>query len=151
MKLEEAIKQRTPFRSERQKAAVNLIYTHNWLVARQKTYFKKFDITLQQYNVLRILRGQHPDPISTSEIRVRMLDKMSDVSRIVDRLVKKGLVVRRVCNSDKRLVDVLIHKEGLNLLSQIDGIDTEMDRVMGNLTQEEAAMFNHLLDKLRAE
>ncbi|MEO0583117.1 MAG: MarR family transcriptional regulator [Bacteroidota bacterium] len=149
MRLEEAIKQKTPFRSPWAKATVNLIFTHNWLITRQKDLFKTFDITLQQYNVLRILRGQHPEPISTSEIRVRMLDRMSDVSRIVDRLVKKGLVSRKTCKADKRLVDVLINDSGLDLLHQMDQYDKEMDNMLGALTADEAEQLSTLLDKLR--
>ncbi|MEL6626097.1 MAG: MarR family transcriptional regulator [Bacteroidota bacterium] len=149
MRLEDAIKQKTPFRSPWAKATVNLIFTHNWLITRQKDLFKTFDITLQQYNVLRILRGQHPEPISTSEIRGRMLDRMSDVSRIVDRLVKKGLVSRKTCKSDKRLVDVLINDSGLDLLDQIDQYDKDMDNMLGALTADEAEQLSTLLDKLR--
>ena len=149
MRLEDAIKQKTPFRSPWAKATVNLIFTHNWLITRQKDLFKTFDITLQQYNVLRILRGQHPEPISTSEIRVRMLDRMSDVSRIVDRLVKKGLVSRKTCKADKRLVDVLINDSGLDLLHQMDQYDKEMDNMLGALTADEAEQLSTLLDKLR--
>lgn len=151
MRLEEAIKQKTPFKNERQKALVNLIYTHNWLIGQQKAFFRSFDITLQQYNVLRILRGQHPNPISTSEIRDRMLDKMSDVSRIVDRLVKKELVLRRVCKSDKRLVDVMIAPGGLSLLAQIDEINAEQDLLTAPLTEAEAEQLNELLDKMRCQ
>jgi len=149
MRLEDAIKQKTPFRSPWAKATVNLIFTHNWLITRQKDLFKTFDITLQQYNVLRILRGQHPEPISTSEIRGRMLDRMSDVSRIVDRLAKKGLVSRKTCKSDKRLVDVLINDSGLDLLDQIDQYDKDMDNMLGALTADEAEQLSTLLDKLR--
>lgn len=149
MKLEEEIQQKVPFRSEWQRVAVNILFTNNWLIAHQKNLFKPFDITLQQYNVLRILRGQHPEPISTSEIRNRMLDKMSDVSRIVERLVKKKLVVRRVCRSDKRLVDVFISQAGLELLEQLDHIDTDFDLLLQGLSREEAAKLNELLDKAR--
>ncbi|MEL6131860.1 MAG: MarR family transcriptional regulator [Bacteroidota bacterium] len=128
---------------------MNLIFTHNWLISKQKDLFKTFDITVQQYNVLRILRGQHPDPISTSDIRGRMLDRMSDVSRIVDRLVKKGLVSRKTCKSDKRLVDVLINDSGLELLKKIDQYDRDMDNMLGALTADEAEQLSTLLDKLR--
>ena len=93
MKLEQAIKQ-FEFESRGQRLGVNLIYTSNWVQERQKSYFSKFGITQQQYNALRILRGNYPKPYSTSDIRERMLDKMSDTSRIVERLVKKDLVVR---------------------------------------------------------
>lgn len=149
MRIEDAIKQKTPFKSERHKAVVNLIYTNNWLINQQKAFFKAHDITLQQYNVLRILRGQFPDPISTSEIRERMLDKMSDVSRIVDRLVKKELVSRRICESDKRLVDVVINQNGLHLLAEIDDINIETELLIASLSEDEARQLNCLLDKMR--
>lgn len=108
-----------------------------------------FDITMQQYNVLRILRGSHPEPISTQEIRRRMLDKMSDVSRIVDRLILKKLVSKRVCDSDKRLVDVTISEEGLSLLSKMEAYELEMDHIINSISEEEAAELNRLLDKMR--
>lgn len=149
MRLEEAIQQKAPFRNARHKAAVNLIFTHNWVISKHKEMFKPFDITAQQYNVLRILRGVHPEPISTSAIRERMLDKMSDVSRIIDRLQLKKLVDRSVCKDDKRLVDVVITPEGLDLLKSIDAHSDEIDSLIVNLTEEEAARLSELLDKLR--
>ncbi|MEZ4774140.1 MAG: MarR family transcriptional regulator [Bacteroidia bacterium] len=151
MKLEDAIKQKTPFKSVRQKLAVNIIYTHNWLTDLHKDVFKPYGITPQQYNVLRILRGQHPNPVSTCVIRERMLDRMSDVSRIVDRLVKKDLVIRRTCMEDKRLVDVFISESGMNLLSAVDDLNYQMDQVFSSLTNEEAEQLNDLLDKLRGD
>lgn len=149
MKLEDAIQQRKPFSNPRQRMAVNLIYTSNWLISKQKEFFKKFDITVQQYNVLRILRGRHPKPISTSDIRGRMLDRMSDVSRIVDRLVKKDMVIRTTCKQDKRLVDVVITTHGLSLLSSIDAQWEEMDSLASTLSPEEVQIVNDLLDKFR--
>ncbi|MEL6843762.1 MAG: helix-turn-helix domain-containing protein, partial [Bacteroidota bacterium] len=100
-RLEDEIKQKNPFKTAKERAIVNLLFTTSWLIAEQKKTFKPFGITLQQFNVLRILRGQYPDPISTSDIRDRMLDRMSDVSRIVNRLVKKRLVIRKPCKADK--------------------------------------------------
>lgn len=149
MKLEEEIKQRTPFKSVYQKVAVNLIFTHNFMTQKHKEVLKPFMITIQQYNVLRILRGQHPKPVSTSEIRVRMLDRMSDVSRIVDRLLKKELVERKTCKSDKRLVDVKISEKGLNLLEDMEVGQTSLDKHLSNLTEAEAHALSDLLDKLR--
>lgn len=149
MKLEDAIQQRKPFSNPRQRMAVNLIYTSNWLISRQKEFFKRFDITVQQYNVLRILRGRHPKPISTSDIRGRMLDRMSDVSRIVDRLVKKDMVIRTTCKQDKRLVDVVITAHGLSLLSSIDAQWEELDSLTSTLSLEEVQIVNDLLDKFR--
>lgn len=149
MNLEEAIKQKNPFRNSWHRGAVNLIYTHNWMLAKHKEMFKPHGITLQQYNVLRILRGQYPEPISTSNIRDRMLDRMSDVSRIVDRLVRKHLVARKVCQDDKRLVDVVITEDGLQLLKQLDEVANQIDNLLGNLDEAEMDELNRLLDKIR--
>jgi len=148
MKIEEAINQKK-FKNEWQKATVNLIYTHNWVNGKFKKFLKSYGITHQQFNVLRILRGQFPEPISTSIIRKRMLDKMSDASRIVDRLCKKGLVERQTCPTDKRLVDVIINEEGLKLLSEIDMHQDKIDIAKNGLTEEEAALLSDLLDKMR--
>jgi len=148
MKLEEEIKQKK-FRNEYQKATLNVIYTSNWLLSIQKAFFSKFQLTQQQYNVLRILKGQHPNAISTSEIRKRMLDMNSDSSRIVDRLELKTWVTKKVCDHDKRLVDVSITDKGMKLLDQIEGYIVDLDRVISNLSVEEAEGLNHLLDKMR--
>ena len=150
MKLEDAIHQQK-FIHQRQKALINILYTNNWMVSQIKSSLKTFGITMQQYNVLRILRGQHPKPITTSTIRERMLDKMSDASRIVDRLHKKDLVVRSTCPSDKRLVDVLISDKGLQLLETISLQTSELEKITANLTEEEASKLNELLDKIRAD
>src|SRR6187549_1461565 len=116
MKLEEEIAQRK-FRNERHKLAVNILYTYGWLTALHTQVFRKEGITSQQFNVLRILRGQHPNPTTIKLIRNRMLDKMSDASRIVEKLRQKGLVVRHISNHDRRHADVFITKKGLKVLS----------------------------------
>jgi DNA-binding MarR family transcriptional regulator len=136
------------FRNNYQKAEVNLIYTCNWINEKMKQIIDQADITTQQYNILRILRGSK-GPISTLQIRDRMLDKMSDTSRIVDRLVKKGLAEKTTCISDKRLVDICISNKGLELLEVLDGRNTDIDNIMRNLTEEEAMQLSHLLDKVR--
>jgi MarR family 2-MHQ and catechol resistance regulon transcriptional repressor len=148
MKIEEAIKQKRPFRNMHQKAVVNLIYTTNWLQDRLREHLKPFDITVQQYNVLRILRGANK-PISTSDIRERLLDKMSDTSRMVDRLCQKGLVVRSTCPSDKRLVDVTLSESGQQLLLEMDRLNEEMDNILGGLSDEQAHQLSDLLDLIR--
>jgi DNA-binding MarR family transcriptional regulator len=148
MKLEEAIQQKR-FVHEWQKATINIIYTSNWLEGKIKKNLKKHQLTVQQYNVLRILRGQSPEPITTSVIRERMLDKMSDASRIVDRLAKKDLLIRTTCPTDKRLVDIVISEKGLELLAVIDLEKEQMEFLLNNLTQEEAETLNMLLDKAR--
>jgi DNA-binding MarR family transcriptional regulator len=147
MGLEKDINQ-TNFRNEHQKSAINLIYTYNWLTEKLKSFFDKVDITSQQFNILRILRGAGK-PISTLQIRQRMLDKMSDTSRIVDRLIAKGLVKKVVCKDDKRLVDVSITDKGKKLLEKLDKDESEMDAIITSLTETEAKTLNSLLDKLR--
>lgn len=140
--------QQQHFRNEYQKASVNIIYSANWLNEKIKTMLDPDDITPQQYNILRILRGSQ-QPLSTLQIRSRMLDKMSDTSRIVERLLKKGLVEKKVCSADKRLVDVSISKKGLSLLDKLDKKNAEIDQLMQNLSETEAATLNKLLDKVR--
>lgn len=149
MKIEEEISQKK-FRNEYQKAAINLLYTNNWLITKNKRFLGEYGITHQQFNVLRILRGQYPGTISTSAIRERMLDRSSDASRIVDRIHKQGLVEKKVSAADKRLVDVKISNKGLKLLEKLDEKIDKMDRFMSNLTTEEASRLNELLDKLRS-
>ena len=136
------------FRSEYQKATINLIYTFNWMNEQIKNMLDQYDITPQQFNILRILRGAGK-PISTLQIRQRMLDKMSDTSRIVDRLIKKELVKKVVCEGDRRLVDVSISDLGLQLLDRIDHRQDDMDSVFKNLDEEQAITLNNLLDKIR--
>ena len=147
MSLEKDISQ-SNFRNEHQKAAINLIYSYNWMNEQMKSFFERVDITSQQFNILRILRGAGA-PLSTLQIRQRMLDKMSDTSRIVDRLLAKGLVKKVVCKSDKRLVDVSITDKGKKLLEKTDKYEPEMDALISSLTEAEAKTLNKLLDKLR--
>lgn len=148
MSIEKDISQ-ARFRNEYQKGIVNLIYTYNWMNERMKQFFDREDITPQQFNILRILRGAGK-PLSTLQIRQRMLDKMSDTSRIVDRLILKDLVKKNTCENDKRLVDVMITEKGKLLLDKMDQYDGDMDAVFGSLSIEEAQTLNSLLDKIRS-
>jgi DNA-binding MarR family transcriptional regulator len=148
MKLEEEIAQKK-FRNEHHKVAVNIIYTFSWLTSFHQEFLKPHGITEQQYNILRILRGQHPNPATIKLIRERMLDKMSDASRLVEKLRVKGLAERTVSKKDRRQVDVRITQKGLDLLSKIDQEDGKMDEFMSHVTVEEAKTLNDLLDKLR--
>jgi DNA-binding MarR family transcriptional regulator len=148
MGLEKDIQQAS-FTGQRQKAVINLIYTYHWITEQIRIILGEEDITLQQYNILRILRGSDPRPLSTLTIRERMLDKMSDTSRIVDRLVLKELVSKRMCPTDKRLVDVVITSQGKALLERIDARSPEMHDIMQNLSEPELETLNALLDKLR--
>lgn len=151
MSIETDIKQSTPFKTPYHRVMVNLIFTSNWMAASQMHLLKPFGLTLQQYNVLRILRGQYPEPVKVSDITERMLDKMSNASRLVDKLLAKKLVQRTECPSDRRAVDVIITEQGLALLNQLDVYQTEWSEIQRNkLTEEEAIYLSQLLDRLRA-
>ena len=138
----------TVFKSEYQRAIINLIFTYNWTTERLRVIFDKEDLTMQQFNILRILRGSDR-PLSTLQIRERMLDKMSDTSRIVDRLIRKGLVKKVICKTDKRLVDVSITEKGKKVLRKIDQQEDEMSKIVQALSETEAKKLNKLLDKVR--
>jgi MarR family 2-MHQ and catechol resistance regulon transcriptional repressor len=138
------------FRNEHQRASVNLLYTYGWVMEQTKGLFASEDITPQQFNILRILRGSFPQPLSTLQIRERMLDKMSDTSRIVDRLITKGLVKKGTCKTDRRLVDVTITDKGKKMLERLDKRQDELDNIIGNLSEKEAAILSELLDKIRS-
>ncbi|MFD2065266.1 MarR family winged helix-turn-helix transcriptional regulator [Pontibacter silvestris] len=148
MRIEEEIKQST-FKSEYQKAYINMVYTSNWLQQVQAAQFKPYGLTLPQYNILRILRGQHPKPATVSLLIERMLDKTSNASRIVDKLEAKALVTRKQCADDRRTVDVLITDKGLSLLQEMEKQEIVQTGGISNLTEEEAKVLNRLLDKIR--
>jgi len=141
--------QQSTFRNEYQKMGINIIFTANWLNERIGQILNGEKITQQQYNILRILRGSET-PLSTLKIRERMLDKMSDTSRIVDRLVAKELVEKSSCLKDKRLVDITLTKIGLQLLEKLDLYNNQIDAILRGINEEEAATINQILDKLRA-
>jgi MarR family transcriptional regulator, 2-MHQ and catechol-resistance regulon repressor len=149
MSIEKDIQQ-SRFRNNYHKVTVNLIYTLGWMRERTRHLLDAEDITEQQFNILRILRGSHPQPLSTLQIRERMLEKMSDTSRIVDRLVSKGLAKKVTCKEDRRLVDVGITDKGKKTLEKMDAHQDELDAIVGNLSEKEAATLSDLLDKLRA-
>lgn len=148
MKIEEEIKQHS-FRNSLQKAMINLFFTNNWIEAKLKAMLEPYGVTMQQFNVLRILRGQYPNYVSTSNIRERLIDQMSDVSRIVDRLAQKEWVEKFACQTDRRLVDIRISEKGLNLLKKIDEIELSFDAIVSNISEEEAETLNYLFDKMR--
>jgi DNA-binding MarR family transcriptional regulator len=148
MRLEEEIQQKE-FKNENQKALVNIIYTFNWLDTRFKDFFKTYDLTSQQFNILRILRGQHPKPCTINLLKDRMLDKICDASRIVERLRLKNLLDRTPSPNDRRSVDIIISDKGLKLLELIDNNIDTLYNTMNNLTQEEIKLLNSLLDKAR--
>ena len=140
--------QQANFRNEFQKMGINIIFTANWLNERIATFLSKEDITLQQYNILRILRGSEV-PLSTLQIRERMLDKMSDTSRIVDRLIVKALVQKSACKADKRLVDITLTDKGIQLVTKLDEYNDHIDATLKGVSEAEASTLNQILDKLR--
>ncbi|MFY0600501.1 MAG: MarR family transcriptional regulator [Cyclobacteriaceae bacterium] len=149
MGISEDIKQKK-FKSELNKAIVNIIYTNGWLQQKQAKIFKPYSLTIPQFNVLRILRGQFPKASTINLLIERMLDKSSNASRIVDKLESKGLVERKQCPSDRRAVDVFISQEGLDLLNKIDDGMEQWESQIQNMTDDEYIQLNQLLDKLRS-
>lgn len=148
MTIGDNIQQKT-FSNERGKALVNILYTHNHLINKLNQLLKVHSITRQQYNVLRILRGQYPDPTNINLIKERMLDKMSDASRIVERLKSKELIIKKAKATDKRESCIIINKRGLELLETLDPLLQNFEAQNIKLNSEEAHTFNNLIDKLR--
>jgi len=140
--------QQPNFRNEFQKMGINLLFTANWLNEQIGKILSEEGVTQQQYNILRILRGS-ATPLSTLKIRERMLDKMSDTSRIVDRLIAKELVVKNTCEKDKRLVDITLSPKGLDLVDQLDQFNDRIDALLNGINASEAATMNQILDKIR--
>ena len=147
MKIEDEIQ--SSFRNEKHKAIVNLQFTQLAVTNKLGEMFKKHDISLQQYNVLRILRGQHPNSASIGLIKERMLDKNSDVSRIIDRLKRKKLVVRKACKFDRRQKDVTISNFGLSLLEISDNDLAVLEKVIDSISDADAIKLNSILDEIR--
>ncbi|MFY0593891.1 MarR family winged helix-turn-helix transcriptional regulator [Roseivirga sp.] len=138
------------FRSLQHKSRVNLLYSGYWLSQRMTELLKPYNITLQQLNVLRILRGQNSEPISTLEIKDKMIIGNADASRLVDKLCTKGLIWKKPCPHDGRKIQVFINDNGMQLLSQIDNEMTLIDDITDNLNEKELKVLNQLLNKLRA-
>lgn len=149
MSLEEAIKQTKPFESYYQRAIVNLIFTTNCVSAEMKDFFKEYNITTKQYNILRILSGAQK-PVSICFLRERLLDKLSDVSRIIDRMAAQGLVIKEPSKADKRLVDIVLSPSGRERIDVVTNQIAQLDDIMKNLNQKEVKELNKLLDKIRA-
>ena len=137
------------FKSEFSKVVVNLMYTHNWLNEQENKLFKPFGLTTAQYNVLRILRGQYPKPATINLLIDRMLDRMSNASRIVDKLMIKDLVARQQNLKDRRAVDVVITKKGLDMLGKIDVDMEKFEQSINQFTTQECKDINAFLDRFR--
>lgn len=148
MKIEEEIKQST-FRDEYHKVVINLKFTAGWLNGLHNKVFRRHGISSQQFNVLRILKGQYPKPSSLILIRERMLDKESNASRLIDKLELSGFTKRVQCPNDRRQVEITITQKGIDLLEIINPEIEQLTQSRINLTQEESQILNSLLDKLR--
>lgn len=151
MKIEEAIQQQK-FKSELHKAQVNLLYTAAWMNQQSTQALKPYNISIQQFNILRILRGLHPEQATVKLLTERMIDKMSNASRLVEKLKKKGLVERESCQEDRRRVNISITEAGLELLAAAScALEKASLRQLEYLNDDEAALLNELLDRIRTE
>lgn len=149
MKIEQEINQKT-FRSEYIKAHINLMFTASWMDQHTNQALKKFGISWQQFNILRILRGMHPEPATVKLLTERMIDKMSNASRLVEKLKQKGLVYRNECPEDRRRVNVGITEKGLQIVGKAsDVIEQDIEYNFRSLSTQEAHSLNELLDKMR--
>ncbi len=150
MKLEEAIKQKS-FSSERSKLILNLMYTFSWLEEPLRATLNSEKITSPQYNILRILKGSHPKPLSPADIKAVMLHKKSDLTRMLDRLVSKELIDRKICPSNRRKMDINITESGMALLEKLNPLikSHSEDRIEAFVSEEEAKLVNEILDKMR--
>lgn len=149
-RIEQDIKQTKPFQSNYHKASINIMYTGKWLVNLHNDLFKTFGLSMQQYNTLRILNGIYPGHVPLMYIKERMLDKMSDASRIVSTLFKKGLVTRAPSITDRRKLDIVISQKGLNLVAKVEKHHYKLYELLSNLDDQEIKQLNFLLDKARA-
>lgn len=148
MKLEDEIKSRK-FSSESQKAHVNILFTSAWLNTQLMPLFKTAGISSQQYNILRILKGQYPNPVPLKLLTERMIDKMSNTSRLVEKLCQKKMVDRKTCKTSRRQVDISLTEKGLKIVEELNEKVDKYHRTINVLTNEEARELNNLLDKLR--
>ncbi len=147
--IEQAIHQPN-FSSPLHRAQVNIVYTSSWLNQITTKSLKPFGLSLQQFNILRILRGRAGKPATIKLLTERMLDKMSNASRLVDKLKDKGLVERQECPTDRRRVDIVITQSGLELIQRAsDAVENKNNFAGDGLTEEEATQLSLLLDKLR--
>lgn len=148
MKIEQAIQQKR-FDNEFQKLAINLMYTSSQLSIQHQRFFREYALTMQQYNVMRILRGQKGKPIGVNSLAERMIDQTSNASRLVEKLRQKGLLVREVCKNDRRQAEVMITQKGAELLAAIDEQLPSFYGAFDALKEEDAQQLNLLLDRLR--
>lgn len=148
MQLEKELKDKIPFRSQYSKTIVNIVYSANWVEERFNEYLKPEQITWQQFNALRILE-RAKQTMSTKDLKALMVDKNSDASRLIDRLVLKGLVIKKASEQDLRKIVITLSDSGTFLLKRLEARFQEMEAIVGNLSDEESVSLNNLLDKMR--
>ncbi|GAB2527341.1 MarR family winged helix-turn-helix transcriptional regulator [Rufibacter soli] len=148
MKLEDEIKQKS-FGNPYRRMFVNVMFTGNWVQKEIASLLKPFGLSLQQHNVLGILRGQHPNPATLGLVQERMLDRDSNATRLVDKLLEKGLVTRCQCSENRRKVDIIITDKGLELLQETDRLLHALEERFSHLSPQEATLIGDLMDKLR--
>ena len=149
MKIEDEIKQRK-FKDSYQKAAINIFFTASWMNSLNTEALKPFNISIQQFNILRILKGMYPKPATVKLLTERMIDKMSNASRLVDKLKSKNFVERKSCPSDRRRVDIIITDLGLKTVNEASkALESGINRKMKGISEDEAALLSDLLDKIR--
>lgn len=150
MGIKEEIKQ-TKFKSPIQKAIVNIYYTANWLRDKQQHLFKKHNILPQHYNIIRIVKGKNPNPVSPSEIKDVMLDKGRDLTRLVDKLVSLKILERKLCDDNRRKMEITITQYGIDICNKVEQEMTMEMETKFNLSDEEGELLSDLLDKLRED
>ena len=148
MTIEQEIKQ-TKFKTAWQKAAINLKYTSNQLKWQQANFYKTYDINDQHYNILRILRGQYPGCTNPTYIKEVLLDKRGDLTRLLDKLDKMGLVAREINPECRRMMNISITEKGLSLLSKLDVVIEQLELQMNKMDEGDLRLLSNLLDKFR--
>ncbi|HAA12067.1 MAG TPA: MarR family transcriptional regulator [Cytophagales bacterium] len=148
MRIEEEIKQEE-FSNPLQKAIINILFTASWISGEQNRALKPFGISWQQFNILRILRGQYPESVCVADIKERMIDKMSNVSRLVEKLYQKDLVTRETSKQDRRMVDIELTTRGLELLKEVDEVMEDQQKALLSANPEALLQLNDLLDQMR--
>lgn len=149
MKIEEAIKQ-SRFSDNYQKVVVNMLYTGNWIRDEQTRQLKPFDLLPQHFNALRIIRGRHPSPVSPGEIKAVLIDKANDLTRLLDKLEKMGLIKRNLCPSNRRKMDITLTARGIKHLEEASAeMQAFSKRLKARITDKEAATMSRIMDKMR--
>jgi DNA-binding MarR family transcriptional regulator len=148
MRIEDEIKQKK-FKDAHQKAFLNLLFTSKFLEKKNNNVMKAYGVTMQQYNVLRILKGKHPTLRSAEEIKEVMIDKSPDLTRLIDRLIKKGFVTREVCKENRRKLDIGITKKGLAQIAKMEPTMATFHKDLKKITKKEAEELSRILDKMR--